>query len=642
MQDKNFLLAIVLSAGVLFIWTMLFAPEPVDPALEAEIAAIEAAQNEVVQSTGPTSAGPTLGSTTPDAPTSTLSAPAGAAEGLERGQALLIASSRVRFESAGIEGSINLDGARIDDLKLMRYRETTDKNSPEIVLLSPSSAVKGYFAHLGWINATGGTTKLPSDTTTWTQAYPGTLTPSSPLELYWDNQEGLIFRQTISIDDNYMFTITQAVENNTQVPVVLHPYGLTQRKGEPETEGFYILHEGFLGIFADQLEEKKYDKINDDGTFRQSSTGGWLGITDKYWLTALIPPQNEEFHGSFSGAQSSQATGYQADYLLSARTIAPGGRDEVTHNLFSGAKEDALLRAYEKNLNIQKFDFAIDWGIWQIITKPMFLALDYFGKALGNFGISILIVTVLLKLLFFPLANKQYASMAKMKKIQPEMTALRERYGDDKVKQQQEMMELYKREKINPLAGCFPILIQIPVFFALYKVLFVTIEMRQAPFFGWIQDLSVPDPTSVFNLFGLIPWDPSAVPLIGSFLALGFWPLLMGTTMFLQMQMNPPPPDPVQAKVFQFMPLFFMFLLASFPAGLVIYWAWNNSLSMLQQYVIMRRMGTKVELAKNLGFDKLIARFTGGASAQLQTENPVASPTATSGTTEEKGDGTPS
>jgi YidC/Oxa1 family membrane protein insertase len=428
--------------------------------------------------------------------------------------------------------------------------------------------------------------------------------------LTFDNGQGLVFRRAISIDERAMFTVKDTVENRGAAPVTLYPYGLVSRYGKPATLGYYVLHEGLIGVLGDQgLQEWTYDNVdkaeavpgqNTRGKTWNGVTGGFIGITDKYWAAAVVPDQAQPYTGSFTSRQDATSRVYQANMLGDARALQPGTTTEVTNRLFAGAKEVAVVDGYQQSLSIKNFDLMIDWGWFYFITKPLFTVLDFFYRLFGNFGVSILIVTVLLKLLFFPLASKSYASMAKMKAVQPEMVAIRERYADDKMKQQQALMELYKKEKINPVAGCWPVLIQIPVFFALYKVLFVTIEMRHAPFFGWIQDLAAPDPTSIFNLFGLLPYNPGAVPVLGPFLVLGVWPLIMGVTMWLQMKMNPEPPDPVQKQVFAWMPIIFTFMLGSFPAGLVIYWAWNNALSIAQQYFIMRKNGVKVELWDNL------------------------------------------
>jgi YidC/Oxa1 family membrane protein insertase len=400
------------------------------------------------------------------------------------------------------------------------------------------------------------------------------------------------------------------VQNTGTAPATLYPYGLVSRHGKPVTQGYYVLHEGLVGALGDQgLQEYGYDSLDKEAAIQGQATkgkvwsgvtGGFVGITDKYWAAAVVPDQTQPYTGSFTVRTDPSGKVYQANILGEAKTLAPGATIEQTRRLFAGAKETAVIDQYQDRLNIRNFDKLIDWGWFYFLTKPLFKVLDFFYRLFGNFGVSILIVTVLLKILFFPLANKSYASMARMKAVQPEMVAIRDRYADDKVKQQQALMELYKKEKINPVAGCWPVLIQIPVFFALYKVLFVTIEMRHAPFFGWIRDLAAPDPTSIFNPFGILPYDPAAVPIIGPFLMVGVWPIIMGITMWVQMKMNPEPADPIQKQVFGWMPFIFTFMLASFPAGLVIYWAWNNLLSVTQQYFIMKKNGVKVELWDNL------------------------------------------
>jgi YidC/Oxa1 family membrane protein insertase len=398
-----------------------------------------------------------------------------------------------------------------------------------------------------------------------------------------------------------MFKITDEVENGTRETLQLFPYALVSRHGTPQVLGFYILHEGLIGVTGDnKLHEVSYSSIADKPAQTFKTTGGWYGITDKYWAAALIPPQSATLNARFSSGSLGPVKTYQSDYLLDGVSIAPGAKAQNQSQLFAGAKETAIVDGYEKTDGIKNFELMIDWGWFYFITKPLFKALDYFFRLTGNFGYSILIVTVLIKIVFFWFANKSYASMAKMKMVQPMMEEIRKRFADDKVAQQQALMELYKKEKINPLAGCWPILIQIPVFFALYKVLFVTIEMRHAPFIGWIRDLSAQDPTNLFNLFGLLPFDPAVIPFFGQFLHLGIWPILMGITMWVQMKMNPSPPDPTQKMIFDWMPVIFTFLLASFPAGLVIYWTWNNFLSVLQQGVIMKRNGAKIELWDNM------------------------------------------
>jgi YidC/Oxa1 family membrane protein insertase len=514
----------------------------------------------------------------------------------------------VAIDTPAIAGSINLRGGRIDDVALKNYRETVDPKSPIIVLLSPTGTQNPYYAEFGWIGAQAGS--LPNQNTVWT-ADKTSLTPGSPVTLTWQNEQGLVFRRTIAVDDKFMFTVKDAVENRGSAPVTLQSYSLVSRHGKPVTLGYYVLHEGMIGVLGDEgLQELTYANLDKKepisggstvGQIWNSVTGGFLGITDKYWAAAVIPDQTQPFQGSFTSQQGQTADRtYQATVAGASQTLQPGATTEVTQRLFAGAKEVATVDSYHETYGIKNFDLLIDWGWFYFITKPLFKVLDFFFHLFGNFGIAILLVTVLLKILFFPLANKSYRSMAKMKAVQPEMASIRERYGDDKMKQQQALMELYRKEKINPVAGCWPVLIQIPVFFALYKVLFVTIEMRHAPFFGWIRDLAAPDPTSIFNLFGLLPYNPGAVPVIGHFLMLGVWPILMGITMWLQMKMNPEPPDPVQKQVFSWMPVIFTFMLGSFPAGLVIYWAWNNLLSVTQQAFIMKRNGVKIELFDNL------------------------------------------
>jgi YidC/Oxa1 family membrane protein insertase len=442
---------------------------------------------------------------------------------------------------------------------------------------------------------------LPASETVWKQTGSGPLSVGHPVTLTYDNGEGLEFHRTITVDDKYLFTIKDDVSNKGANPVSLFPYALISRHGTPQTAGYYILHEGLIGVLGESgLQEYTYKNIAEKKVVNFDVTNGWLGITDKYWAATLLPDTTARLKARFSTGTLGTIQTYQTDYLLDAQTIAPGATATVNARLFAGAKEVAVVNDYDKQLKLNRFDLLIDWGWFYFITKPLFIAIDYLYRLVGNFGLAILIVTVLIKAAFFPLANKSYASMAKMKAVQPQMTALRERFGNDKARQQQELMELYKREKINPLAGCLPIAVQIPVFFSLYKVLFVTIEMRHAPFFGWIHDLSAQDPTNVFNLFGLIPVDPTVLPVIGQFLHLGAWPLIMGVTMWAQMKLNPAPPDPTQQMIFNWMPLIFTFMLANFPAGLVIYWAWNNSLSVLQQSVIMRKHGAKIELFDNI------------------------------------------
>ncbi|MGA7348438.1 MAG: membrane protein insertase YidC, partial [Pseudolabrys sp.] len=515
--------------------------------------------------------------------------------------AALAASPRVPIATDNVQGSIALKGGRIDDLALVRFRETVDPKSPPVTLLSPSGTADPFYAEFGWTGGSNSDLKLPTSETVWTRTGSGALGVGQPVTLTYDNGEGLAFRRTIAVDDKFLFTIKDEVTNKGANPVTLYPYALISRHGTPQTLGYYILHEGLIGVLGDSgLQEFTYKNIEEKKLVNFDVTNGWLGITDKYWAATLLPDNTARLKARFSTGMLGNIRTFQTDYLLDAQTIAPGATTVANGRLFAGAKEVQVVNDYDRQLKLNRFDLLIDWGWFYFITKPLFIVIDYFYRLVGNFGLAILIVTVLIKIAFFPLANKSYASMAKMKAVQPQMMAIRERFADDKAKQQQELMELYRKEKINPLAGCLPIAIQIPVFFSLYKVLFVTIEMRHAPFFGWIHDLSAPDPTNIFTLFGLIPIDPTVLPVIGQFLHLGMWPLIMGVTMWVQMKLNPAPPDPAQAMIFNWMPLLFTFMLASFPAGLVIYWAWNNTLSVLQQSVIMRKHGAKIELFDNI------------------------------------------
>ena len=600
-QNKNYFIAIGLSVLILIAWQFLY----VNPKIEQERAAQEALQQQQLeqqtpQSGQPATSSPGGSSELPQqgSPTATglpgaASGTTGAASTVSR-EASLGQSRRVTIETPALTGSINLAGARFDDLKLKNYRETVDPTSPIIELLSPASMQEGYFAEFGYAgNDISGT--VPGPETVWQVEGTPTLTPSTPVVLNWTNDKGLAFQRTISVDDNYMFEVIDAVTNNSDSAVSVSPYGRITRLYKPSLTGIFVLHEGLLGVIGEEgLQEIDYDDVENDRTISPAKSNvGWMGITDKYWATALIPAQGNPFQTRFSYFDDGRPR-YQTDFLSDAVTVQPGQTQTSEKHLFAGAKLVPIIQDYQGTYNIDRFDLMIDWGWFYFITKPMFYLLDYLYRFFGNFGVAILATTVILKLFFFPLANKSYKSMANMKKVQPQMEEIKAKHGDDRQAMQKAMMELYKKEKINPVAGCWPVLLQIPVFFALYKVLYVTIEMRHAPFFGWIQDLSAPDPTTIFNLFGLLPFTP---PL---FLMIGIWPLLMGITMFLQMRMNPTPPDPTQAMIFNWMPVIFTFMLATFPAGLVIYWAWNNFLSILQQGVIMKRQGVKIELWDNL------------------------------------------
>lgn len=488
-------------------------------------------------------------------------------------------SSRIAIKTPSLEGSISLKGARIDDLSLIKYHTTTDSHSPHIVLFSPQDTQNPYYAEFGWVG-TSEAMDLPSKDTVWTTKS-SQLTPDSPVILTWTNSQGITFERTISVDDEYMFTLTDRLTNSKDTSITLYPYGFISRGGETPVASTYVLYEGPLGVLNGSLNEISYEDVRDKKSQELSSIGGWLGITDKYWLAALIPDQGSAIKAHFKETSPTPPI-YQVDYLGPAYVIESQKDLTITNHLFAGAKIVSLLDAYEKTINVSKLDRAVDFGWFYLITKPLFYILAYINSGIGNFGISILVLTVLVKLLFLPLANKSYKAMARMKNLQPEIQKLQARYSQDKVRMNQELMAFYKKHRVNPMAGCLPLLIQIPVFFALYKVLYISIEMRHAPFFGWVQDLSAPDPTTLFNLFGLIPWDPP------SFLHIGAWPLLMGVTMLLQQRLSPQPADPTQAKVMMFMPIMFTYLLAQFPVGLVIYWTWSNILTIAQQWYIMK------------------------------------------------------
>ena len=570
MDNKRLLAAIAISIGILLMFDLWQRP--------AREAQRQAAQNVQQSQT----------STTPLPQANTALNPAGVASTGGNDGAPTTPAPRLRIESARVEGSVNLRGARLDDLVLRDYRETIQPGSPNVRVLAPREDPAAYFAQWGW-TAADGRTAVPGPNTDWTAE--GTLTPTTPVTLSWDNGQGQRFEIALSLDQNFMVTAEQRVVNTGAEPVQLLPWARVRREHTPHVAGYYILHEGFVGVLDGRLRETKYAdakteaaRRNGAPAFEQEGTGGWAGFTDKYWLAALAPvDQAGRDRAAFRHTSEGGQDRWQVDFSpVTPVSAAPGATAGFASRLFAGAKEVHLLDSYTSGLGITDFDKAIDFGWFYYITKPFFYGLDWLYKLVGNFGVAILIFTIVLKALFFPLASKSYKSMARMKTLGPKMAELKERNKDDPAKMQQEMMALYKTEKINPAAGCLPILLQIPVFFSLYKVLFVTIEMRHAPFFGWIRDLSAPDPTNLFTLFGLIPWDAPA------FLHMPAWAIIMGITMFIQFKLNPTPPDPIQAKLFGFMPIIFTFMLASFPAGLVIYWSWNNLLSVAQQYYIGR------------------------------------------------------
>ncbi|MGP8121982.1 MAG: membrane protein insertase YidC [Xanthobacteraceae bacterium] len=610
-DNRNTILAVILSGIVLIGWQYFFNIPQMEKqrAAQQQTAQVQGQPQGTTPATQP-QASPAPAGSAPTQPGAAPGAATTAAPAISR-EAAIASSPRIKIDTPRVGGSIALKGGRIDDVSLVQYRETVDPKSPAIVLFSPSGTEEPYYAEFGWVGAAGTTAKLPDQTTVWTQQGANALTPTTPVILTWNNGDGLTFKRTISVDDHYLFSLHDEVSNIGNAAVTLYPYALISRHGAPKVAGYYILHEGLIGYLGDQgLQQYKYKDIDSAKQANFKVTDGWLGITDKYWASALLPDTDANLQARFSSNLVGNTRTYQTDYLEDPVTVAIGGTGSANARLFAGAKEAGLVGinfplsvgfgGYNRQLGLNHFDLLIDWGWFYFITKPMFLALDWLYYVVGNFGVAILLITVLVKTLFFPLANKSYASMAKMKAVQPKLAELKERYPDDKMKQQQEMMELYKKEKINPLAGCLPIAIQIPVFFSLYKVLFVTIEMRHAPFFGWIKDLSAPDPTNLFTLFGLLQYDPTQLPVFGHYLALGIWPIIMGMTMWVQMKLNPAPPDPTQKMIFDWMPLIFTFMLSAFPAGLVIYWAWNNLLSVLQQSVIMQRNGADFHLIHNI------------------------------------------
>lgn len=582
-NNRNYFIAIALSVLIVLGWQFLYMNPRIEAQRKAELA--QKAQQKTEQVQTPAAGGAGTAQTSGAAPSGQAAATTSLADALAK-------NPRVTIDTAALAGSINLVGARLDDLKLKGYHETVDDSSPIITLFSPSETKDGYFAELGYIgDATTGS--VPGPSTVWTAPEGAKLTETTPVTLTYTNDKGITFARTISVDEHYMFTVTDKVTNAGQAPAALSSYGRVTRYNKPAVASTYVLHEGFIGVIGDSLLESKYAAVEKEAVTPATATGGWLGITDKYWAATIIPPQQTPYDARFTHFTDGQPR-FQADYKQNAVTVAPGQSLELKNLVFAGAKEVPVIDGYEKTYLIPKFDRLIDWGWFYFLTKPMFRLMDFFFRYFGNFGVAILMTTIVVKALFFPLASKQYASMANMKRVQPKMEELKAKFGDDRMGLQQATMALYKEEKINPIAGCWPIALQIPIFFSLYKVIYITIEMRHAPFFGWIQDLSAPDPTSFINLFGLLPF---AAP---AFLHLGVWPLIMGVTMFLQMRMNPTPPDPTQAMIFNWMPLVFTFMLASFPAGLVIYWAWNNTLSVIQQSVIMKRHGVKIELFSNL------------------------------------------
>jgi YidC/Oxa1 family membrane protein insertase len=585
-QNKNLILATALSFLVILVWSLFFMPAEVAPTGET------AALSEGI---APAAAPGT------DAQSPALVPTAARADVLAR-------SPRVPIRTASLTGSIALEGARLDDILLSSYGETLDPGSSRVTLLSPHGASGAYYALGGWSAPAGfPPEQLPSFTTLWTLEAGSELTEASPVTLAWNNGAGLTFRRTFAIDENYMLTIEDSVENALALPVSLQPYGIIARQGKPQIAGIYLLHEGIVRAADGTIEEIDYDEVSEfplveaEGTpasIVEVQDNGWTGFTDKYWMTTLIAPAGQKFTSVAKYNAASDT--WQTDLRLPVLAVAPGATASATTRLFAGAKEVSTIRAYQNELKIGQFVDSVDWGWFFFLTKPIFSLLDFLHGLIGNMGWAIIGLTFVIKTLLFPLTYKSAVAMSRLKKLQPEMEKIKERAGDDRVKLQQEMMALYRTEKVNPASGCLPILLQIPIFFALYKVLFVTLEMRHEPFIGWIHDLSAPDPTSLLNLFGLLPW---AAPAPGSILAvfsIGVFPILMGITMWMQQKLNPAPTDRTQAVIFAWMPWVFMFMLGSFASGLVIYWVANNTISFVQQYLIMRSQGVKPDLLGNI------------------------------------------
>ncbi|MBK5909998.1 membrane protein insertase YidC [Rhodothalassium salexigens] len=594
-DSKNFLLFILLSL-VLFLTFDAFFWGPQREAARQETTAQAPAQSAPAPASAPDMADGTTEDMRPQAAAGAVPQPGdtapdagggvtAAADSVSLAKALE-GSDRIVIDTPSLAGSIALTGGRIDDLTLKDYQVSVDEGAPNVRLLQPRGTPRGYYANTGWI-ASGSGQAVPDEGTRW-QADGTRLTPDNPITLTWDNGQGLVFERRIEVDEDFLFTVTQRVRNTTGEPVTLAPYALANRRSKPDTRGFFILHEGAVGVLDGTLEEVGYDKMAKEGPISLQSTGGWLGITDKYWLVGLVPDQDMAVSARFVYSAAGGVPRYQTDFAGPAQTVAPGGDVHVTTRVFAGAKEVDILQRYQEAYGIDGFDQAVDWGWFYFLTRPVFWALHHIHALVGNFGVAILLLTVLIKALLYPLASKSYKSMARMREVAPKLKELQERYKDDRQRLNQEMMAIYQKEKINPAAGCLPILVQIPVFFSLYKVLFVTIEMRHQPGLFWVNDLSAPDPARIMTLFGYVPWD---VPAILQLINVGVWPILMGISMYLITALNPQTAtmDAMQKKIFLALPIFMVFVLNNFPAGLLIYWTWNTILSGLQQWVIMRR-----------------------------------------------------
>lgn len=606
-DTKRIILVGLLSFVIIFGWQFFIAEPQRKARLDAAKALQEQVEKDAIRASAQGSA-LTAGSGTVDGGSALtpsdpeFSAPSDMVAGQTESASNRGTAPRIEIETPQLRGSLSLKGARIDDIKLINYRETIDPQSPAITLLKPEGQKGAFLAGFTWAaRSAGSVIQSPNLGVDWQLTSGEKLTPDSPVKLAYTSGPLTIERQ-IEVDENFMFTITDNVRNQGGQPMRLRPESILGRFGlPPDMTDFFVLHEGAVGVLNDELKLHKYKgwrkdalKAENRQLLSQDSQGGWLGITDKYWLAALIHPQNGQVTGSVDLLHVGTDI-YRTRMIGEIQTLAPG--ESLTHQsqFFAGAKVKKLLDSYEENLSIPRFDEAIDWGWFAILTRPLFWLLHVFGEMTGNFGVAILLATIVIKLLLFPLSYKAFKAMTAMKKLQPKMQELRQQFKGEPQELQRATLKLYQKEKVNPLSGCLPILIQMPIFFALYKTLFVTIEMRHAPFFGWVQDLSAPDPTALWNLFGLLPYEVSHWPILGTTLALGIWPLLMGASMYVQQALNPPPADPMQARIFQLMPLIFMVFLSSFAAGLVIYWTWNNVLTVMQQYVIMRRNGVKTE-----------------------------------------------
>ncbi|MCB1366623.1 MAG: membrane protein insertase YidC, partial [Rhodobacteraceae bacterium] len=526
----------------------------------------------------------------------------------ETREAALAKTERVRIETPALSGSLSLKGGRIDDLALNDYRVTLDPASDKVTLLSPVGSPEPYYALYGWAPVGDlDFADVPGANTPWQVESGRVLTVDTPVTLVWDNGNGLIFHRKISVDKDYLFTIEQSVTNTGTTEQKMAPYGIIARHGEPDVIGFYILHEGVVRASDGEIEEIDYSDMPDATISAAEGAAvdlidvqrsGWIGFTDKYWMTTLIPAAGQAFKSVAKYTQTSDT--YQTDMRLPIMAVAPGSTQTMTTSLFAGAKQWEKIRHYQNDLGIEQFVDSIDWGWFFFLTKPIFQVLHFMNNLIGNMGLAIISLTIVIKLLLFPLAYKSFVSMARMKELQPEMEKIKERAGDDRQKMQQEMMKLYKDKKVNPASGCLPILVQIPIFFSLYKVIFVTIELRHAPFFGWIRDLSAPDPTSFLNLFGLLPFSAPGPESILAIFSIGVFPILMGVTMWMQQKLNPAPTDKMQAQIFAWMPWVFMFMLGRFASGLVLYWVANNTITFIQQYTIMRSQGIKPNVFGNI------------------------------------------